>query len=140
MSIKIIASLFQFLSPHLVSFSAMSFPMLFVWVTDDFSAEFFAFKSAFGAALYGVYFLVWIVIPWLTISKKRVVTIIGLSFVMGLNLFDIICCILSALPILVKTLNLSFSILIIGLSFRAIHKTWDRGRFSCPLSRRSNEA
>lgn len=128
MSIKIIASLFQFLSPPLMSFSAMSIPMLFVWATDDSAVEFLAFKSPFWVVLFGVYFLVWIVTPWLSISNKRVVAIVGLSIVIALNLFDIISCILSALPILVKTINLSFSVLVIGLSIRAILGT--RGRFS----------
>ena len=120
MAIKITTTLFSISTPYLISFSAISLPMLLAWITDHSSTELFAFKSLFWVVLFGVYLLMWIVTPWLSISNRRVVAFVGLSFAIGSNLFDIISCILSALPILEKTLNLSFSVLIIGLSLRAI--------------------
>lgn len=122
MLIKIVASLFQFLSPPLRSFSAISIPMLFVWSTDDSAVEFLAFKSVFLVVIFGICLLSWIVTPWFATSNKRGVAIVGLSFVVGLNVFDIISCILSALTTLEKALSLSFSVLIILLSIRTIYK------------------
>ena len=120
MAIKIITTLFSISTPSLISFSASSIPMLLAWITDHSSTELFAFKSAIWVVIYSLFFLAWLISPWLTISNKRAVAIGGLSLVIGLNLFDTISCILSALPILKKTLNLFFSICVIGLSIRAI--------------------
>ena len=120
MAIRITTTLFSISTPSLSSFSASSIPMLLVWITDHSSTELFAFKSAFWVVIYSLFFLAWLISPWLTISNRRAVVILGLSIVIGLNLFDTICCILSALPILEKTLNLFFSIFVIGLSIRAI--------------------
>jgi hypothetical protein len=123
MAIKITATLFSISIPSLVSFSASSIPMLLVWTTDHSSTELFSFKSIAWLALFALYFITWIVTPWLTTSRRSGVAIVGLSFVLGSNLFDIISCMLSALTIFVKTLSLSFSALIILLSLRTICKT-----------------
>ncbi len=98
--------------------------MLFVWLIDlnDSSGVLFAFKSPFGVVLLGLYILAFLISPWLTISKKSGVQIVGSSFVIGINLFDIISCILSALPIWEKAINISFSALMVGLSIWIIYK------------------
>lgn len=131
MSVKFVATLFQLSDHTLRIFSAISVPTLFVWATDDSGVELLAFKSAFWFVLFAMYLLVWIVTPWLTLSNRRVVTIVGLSFVAGLNLLDMIGCMLSALSPLEKTLSSLFSVLIILLSLRTILKGQGgtRGRF-----------
>lgn len=123
MAIKITTTLFSISIPSLTSFSASSIPMLLVWITDHSSTELFAFKSIVWLVLFALYFIMWIVTPWLTISRRKCVAIVGLSFVLGSNLFDIISCMLSALTIFQKVLSLSFSALIIMLSLRTICKT-----------------
>ena len=121
--IKIIATLFLYLDDMLVSFFAPSVLMFFTWAKDTFSVTFFAFKSDFLFALFGLYLLMWLITPWLTISNRSAVKIVGLSFVIGSNLFDIICCTLTAFSVVNKIYNLLFSVLIICLSIWTIWKT-----------------
>ena len=123
MAIKITTTLFSIPIPSLTLFSASSIPMLLVWTTDHSSTELFAFKSIVWLALFALYFVMWIVTPWLTTSRRSCVAIAALSFVLGSNSLDIISCMLSALSILQKLLNISFSVLIIWLSLRGIRKT-----------------
>lgn len=122
MSLKIILTLFPYLYPPPNMFYASSFLMLYVWSTENDSASLLAFRSDFCFGLYILYILVWFVTPWLAKSKKSNIATTGLSFVIALNLFDIISCILCAFPVTEKTLNISVSILIICLSIWAIHK------------------
>ena len=122
MAVKILASVFQFSDFSLGSFSAVSVLMLFVWVTDDFGESLLNFKSAFWFIMFCGYLLVWVIVPWLTISSRRWLATVGLSCAIGLNIFDIVCCILSALPIVGKVFCLLFSALIIILSLIAIRK------------------
>ena len=127
MVIKVIATLFSIIDPFLTSFSAASVPMVLIWVTDHSSTELFAPKSAFCAVLLLIYFLVWIIAPWMAISNRQVISTAGLAVVIGTNLFDIVCCMLSALSVVEKICNSFFSILVICLSFWLI---WDSARFS----------
>ena len=140
--VKITATLFLLLSDILVNFSAPSILILFAWVSDAFSATFFAFKSDLLLVLFGLYLLVWLVTPWLSISNRGAVKVVGLSFAIGSNLFDIISCILTTLSVVEKTCNLIFSVFVICLSIWSIRDELrgTRGRFSCLLRNRSNRS
>lgn len=120
MIVKMTATLFAFVFDSLLKFWAPSVPMLFAWASDPFSTMFFAFKSDLWFALFVIYLLAWLVTPWLTISNRSTVKIVGLSFVICFNLFDIIGCMLSLLSIADKICNLLFSILVICLSIWSI--------------------
>ena len=123
MVIKITTTLFSISDPSLISFSAASVPMLLIWMTDHSSTELLAFKSTLGAIVYLLLFLAWLISPWLVFSNGHVMRVVGSLLVIGLNLLDAICCILSDLTMPEKTLNLLFSLLIILLSCWTIKKT-----------------
>ena len=120
--VKIVATLFAAMDGFWVKLSSLSVPMLFVWTTDASSAVLFSFKSEVFFVFICVYLLMWLVTPWLTISSRNVVKTVGLSFTLGINLFDIICCMLSALSNTDKICNLVFSIVAICFSVWLIYK------------------
>ena len=128
MAIKIVTSIFLVSNPQLLSVSIMSIPMLLGHILE---LSYFVEKTGLYAILLVVFlllvFLMWIITPWLIISKKSVVAITGITFAIGLNLFDIIACLLSALSIFEKVANISFSVSIILLGIMVIRKnTVDR--------------
>lgn len=118
--------IFSIISPFMgqfaTSLSALSIPMLFVWGRDPRSIEFVAFKSDVCLILFVLYILVWVIAPCLTISNRDSVAIVGLSLVIGCNLFDMISCILSTLWISQKIWSLLFSVVIVFLSIVTIYK------------------
>lgn len=120
--VKIVATLFVAMDGFWVNFSSLSVPMLLVWTTDASSAVLFSFKSDVWFVLICVYLLMWLVTPWLTILSRNAVKTVGLSFVLGINLFDIICCMLSTLTNTEKICNLVFSIAVICFSVWSIYK------------------
>lgn len=124
--------IFSVISPFVgqfaTSFSALSVPMLLAWGIDSASVEFLAFKSSAWSILFVLYILAWMITPWLTISKKDSIAIVGLSFVIGCNSFDIISCILSTLSTSQKIWNLLLSVLIILLSIGTIYKKTTPGK------------
>ena len=122
MVIKVIATLFSISDPSLISFSAASVPMLLVWATDHSSTELFAPKSFFCAVILIIYFLVWIIAPWMTISARKVISVAGFAVVIGTNLLDVMGYILSSLAISRKVLGLLFCILIILLSIMKLKR------------------
>ena len=145
--VKIIATLLCFPENFLAYFFSPSVPMMFVWTSDPFSVTLFTFKSDIWFALFGLYLLVWFVTPWLTISNKSVVKTVGVSVVLGINLFDIICCLLTALSAVEKIYNLFFSVLVICFSIWSIYREnrpsipngkGTRRRSSCLLKAKPN--
>ena len=131
MAIKIVTSIFLVSNPQLLSVSIMSIPMLLGHILVLLDTEPFVEKTGLYVILLAVclllVFLMWIITPWLIISKKSVVAITGITFAIGLNLFDIIACLLSALSIFEKIANISFSVSIILLGIMVIRKnTVDR--------------
>lgn len=128
--VKILATLFLIFIAGAQIFMAPSVLLLLAWGKDPSSATFFAFLSDFWFALFGVYFLMWLVTPWLTKANRSPVKTVGLSFAIGSNLFDIISCLLTTLSVGVKIGNLAFSLLILCLSVWSICK--ERG-VSCPI-------
>lgn len=112
--IKIFISLS--LDVSLVPFSIVSIPMLIVWMTDPSSAEFFAFKSDFYAVVFLMYLLIWIVTPWLTISKNSYAATVGLFFVIGLSMLDLFTGIICDFSLLQKVLCVLFNTSITLLS------------------------
>lgn len=122
MAIKVIATLFSISDPSLISFSAPSVPMLIVWATDHSATELFAPKSVFCAVLLIIYFLVWIIAPWMAISNRKVISVVGLAVVIGTNFLDVMGCILSSHTISIKALGLLFCVVIILLSIMKLRR------------------
>ena len=122
MAIKIIAGVFQVMFPELSAVATASPTMLLAWMVSGEGVVLLDFKSDFLIVLYGVYLLVLLVAPWLTTSKRSRVAIVGLALVIGLNLLDVVTCLLSALDIWVKVSNVTFSALVIGVSIWKIRE------------------
>ena len=123
MTIKIIAGVFQVMFPELTAVATITPLMpLLLWMVSGESAELQDFESGFLLVLYGVYLIVLLVAPWLTTSKRSRVAIVGLALVIGLNLLDVVTCLLSALDVWVKVSNVLMSALVIGLSIWKIRE------------------
>ena len=123
MTIKIIAGVFQVMFPELTAVATITPLMpLLLWMVSGESAELQDFESGFLLVLYGVYLIVLLVAPWLTTSKRSWVAIVGLALVIGLNLLDVVTCLLSALDVWVKVSNVLMSALVIGLSIWKIRE------------------
>ena len=122
MVIKIVSSIFVISDFSLSAFSATSFIVLLGYM----AADLLVFKSPFVGVvflvLFLVYFIMWIIVPWLVISEKKGIVITGLSFVIGSNLLDVISCMPIELPVITKIVNVFFCVLIILFSIRTLRK------------------
>ena len=118
MAVKNIATLFGIMSPGLVSLSSISLPMLLIWSTNNF----LDFKSLFLLVSFCLYVLLWLVIPWLIISDRRTTSFVGAVFIVGMNIFDIISCMLCSISLVQKVVNVVFSLLIICVSMLLIRR------------------
>ena len=120
--VKIVTSIFSISNFNLLAFTTTSPTMLIAFMVDDLSNERVSLKTCVVAVIFCLYLLVWIVVPWLLISKKRGIATTGFLLVIGTNLFDIISCIFTALPIVTKALNVFFCVLIIWFSIKAVRQ------------------
>lgn len=111
MLLKFFATFFSFMFQNLAAISTVTPLMLYAWGWSEN-----AFVSTASNCLLLAYPIVFFLPPLLACFKKNRTAIVGLAFVIALNLCDIVTVLLTAASVTLKIVNVLFSALIIGVS------------------------